>query len=61
MIGGGFLAGSLFGSLFGFGHMGGGMSGIFGMILNLLILGGVIMLVRNVWDKYKDKDKGRYK
>lgn len=63
MIGGGFLAGSLFGSLFGFGHMGGGMSGIFGMILNLLILGGIIMLARNVWDKYKnrDKDNDRYR
>jgi predicted lipid-binding transport protein (Tim44 family) len=59
MIGGGFLAGSLFGSLFG-GHMG-GMSGIFSMLLNLLVIGGVVMLVRNVWDKYKDKDKGRYK
>jgi predicted lipid-binding transport protein (Tim44 family) len=59
MIGGGFLAGSLFGSLFG-GHMG-GMSGIFSMLLNLLVIGGVVMLVRNVWDKYKNKDKGRYR
>jgi predicted lipid-binding transport protein (Tim44 family) len=61
MIGGGFLAGSLLGNLFGFGHMGGGMSGIFGMLINLLIIGGVVMLVRNLWEKYKDKDKDRYR
>lgn len=62
MIGGGFLAGSLLGNMFGFGNMGGGMSGIFGMLINLLIIGGIVLLVRNLWDKYKNnKDKDRYR
>lgn len=63
MIGGGFLAGSLLGNMFGFGNnMGGGMSGIFGMLINILIIGGIVMLVRNLWDKYKsNKDKDRYR
>ena len=61
MIGGGFLAGSLLGNMFGFGHMGEGMSGIFGMLINLLIIGGIVILVRNLWEKYKSKDKDRYR
>jgi predicted lipid-binding transport protein (Tim44 family) len=61
MIGGGFLAGSLLGNLFGFGHMGGGMSEIFGMLINLLIIGAIVMLARNLWEKYKSRDKDRYR
>jgi len=64
MIGGGFLAGSLLGNMFGFGNnMGmGGMSSLFGMLINILIIGGIVMLGRNLWDKYKNKDKdNRYR
>jgi uncharacterized protein YdeI (BOF family) len=63
MIGGGFLAGSLLGNMFGFGNnMGmGGMSSLFGMLINILIIGGIVMLGRNLWDKYQNKDKDRYK
>ncbi len=55
MFGGGMLAGSLLGNLFGFGHMGGGSS-IFGMIINLLMIGGIIMGIRYLWNKYKNKN-----
>jgi hypothetical protein len=64
MIGGGFLAGSLLGNIFGFGnHMGMGvMSSFFGMLINILIIGGIVMLGRNLWDKYRNKDKdNRYR
>lgn len=63
MIGGGFLAGSLLGNMFGGNNMGGGMSSIFGMLINLLMIGGVVMLGRYLWDKYKnrDRDQGRFR
>ena len=65
MFGGGFLAGSLLGNMFGFGiHMGmGGMSSLFGLLINILLIGGIVLLGRNLWDKYqnKDKDKDRYR
>ena len=60
MIGGGFLAGSLLGNMFGgYGNnMGGGLlSSIFGMLINIMLIGGVVMLGRYLWDKYKNKDK----
>lgn len=59
LFGGGMLAGSMLGNLFGYGNnmgMGGGSS-LFGMLLNLLIIGGVIMGIRFLWDKYKNKNR----
>lgn len=56
MIGGGMLAGSLLGNLFGYGNMG-GISSIFGMLINLLMIGGVVMGIRYFWNQYKNKNK----
>ena len=58
MIGGGMLAGSLLGNMFGSGNMG-GLSPIFGMLINLLMIGGVVMGIRYLWNKYKNKDKDK--
>ena len=59
MIGGGMLAGSLLGNMFGSGNMGGMGSSIFGMLINLLMIGGVVMGIRYLWNKYKNKDKDK--
>lgn len=57
LFGGGMLAGSLLGNLFGFGnHMNGGSS-FFGMLLNLLMIGAVIMGIRYLWNKYKNQNR----
>ena len=56
MIGGGMFAGSLLSSMFGFGHMNGEAS-MFGMLINLLMVGGVVMGIRYLWNKYKDKNR----
>lgn len=57
LFGGGMLAGSMLGNLFGYGnHMGGGSS-FFGMLFNLLLIGGVIIGIRFLWDKYKNKNR----
>jgi len=58
MFGGGMLAGSMLGSLFGNNNMG-GESSFFGMLLNILMIGAVVMGIRFLWDKYKNKDKKR--
>jgi len=55
MIGGGMLAGSLLGNMFGSGNMG-GESSMFGMLINLLMVGGVVMGIRYLWNKYKNRD-----
>ena len=59
LFGGGMLAGSMLGNLFGYGnHMGmGGGSSLFGMLFNLLLIGGLIMGIRFLWNKYKNKDR----
>jgi len=56
MIGGGMLAGSLLGNLFGNSNVGGGIS-LFGMLINLVMLGGIVMGIRYLWNKYKNKDR----
>jgi len=55
MIGGGMLFGSMLGNMFGMG----GQSGIFGMLINLLMVGGVVMGIRYLWNKYKSRDQDR--
>jgi len=56
MFGGGMLAGSLLGNMFGNNNMG-GESSIFGMLLNILMIGGVVMAIRYLWSKYKNKNR----
>jgi len=56
MFGGGMLAGSLLGNLFGNNNMG-GESSIGGMLINLLMVGGVVMGIRYVWNKHKNKNR----
>lgn len=55
LFGGGMLAGSLLGNMFGYGNMGGGAS-IFGMLINLLMIGAVVMGIRYVWNKYRNRN-----
>lgn len=52
MFGGGMLMGSMLSSMFGFGSMG-AMSSIFGVIFNILILAGIIMGIRFLWNKFR--------
>jgi len=58
MIGGGMLAGSLLGNMFGnsSGNMG-GESSIFGMLINLLMVGGTVIGIRYLWNKYKNRNR----
>ena len=56
MIGGGMLAGSLLGNMFGNSNMDGGSS-LFGMLLNLLMMGGIVIGIRYVWNKYKNRNR----
>lgn len=57
LFGGGMLAGSMLGNLFGSGYNMGGGSSLFGMLFNLLLIGGVVMGIRYLWDKYKNKNR----
>ena len=54
------LAGSMLGHFFGSGYnnMGGGSS-LFGMLFNLVLLGGVIMGIRYLWNKYRNQNRDR--
>lgn len=56
MFGGGMLAGSLLSNLFGSNHMG-MQSSIFGMVLNLVFIGAIIMGIRYLWNRNKYKDR----
>jgi len=56
MFGGGMLAGSLLGHLFGNSNMG-GESSIFGLLINLLMVGGIVVGIRYLWNKYKNKNR----
>lgn len=58
MFGGGMLMGSMLSSLFGFGSMG-AMSSIFGMIFNILIIAGVVMGIRYLWNKFRGNNNRR--
>jgi len=58
MFGGGMLMGSMLSSMFGFGSMG-AMSSIFGVIFNILILAGIIMGIRFLWNKFRANNNRR--
>lgn len=59
MFGGGMLAGSMLSNMFGFGQgVNGGMAaGIFGLLFNVLMLAGIFMGGRFLWNKYKASKK----
>jgi predicted lipid-binding transport protein (Tim44 family) len=52
MFGGGMLLGSLLGGSLGFGS-GGLFSTLAGVFLNIILIGGILMAIRFVWDKFK--------
>ncbi len=56
MFGGGMLMGSMLGNMFGFGNSG-AASGIFGLLFNLLLLGGLFMGGRFLWSKYQESKR----
>lgn len=58
MFGGGMLMGSMLSSLFGFGSMG-AMSSIFGMIFNILIVAGIVMGIRYLWNRFRSNNNKR--
>lgn len=60
MFGGGMLLGSLLGGAFGFGSNG-MFATLAGVLLNILLIGGVIMAVRFVWDKFKQRRQDNYR
>ncbi|MEN6565104.1 MAG: hypothetical protein ABFC57_02240 [Veillonellales bacterium] len=56
MFGGGMLMGGLLSHMLGFGQMG-AMSSIFGLLFNILILAAVIMGIRYLWIRFRNRDK----
>ena len=54
LFGGGMLLGSMLGGSFGFGSNG-GFATIIGMLFNILFIAAVIMAVRFLWDKFKNR------
>ena len=56
LLGGGMLLGSMLGGMFGFG--GSGMfADIMGMLFNVMLLAGVFMAGRFLWNKFKNRDR----
>ncbi|WP_371371672.1 hypothetical protein [Sporomusa aerivorans] len=60
LFGGGMLLGSMLGGMFGFGNAG-MFANIMGMLFNVLILAGIFMAGRFLWDKFKNRDKKDYR
>jgi predicted lipid-binding transport protein (Tim44 family) len=58
LLGGGMLLGGMLGSMFGFGNMG-FLSTILGILINVMLVVGVVMGIRYLWNKFKNKDKER--
>lgn len=54
-FGGGMLLGGLLGSMFGFGNTG-MFASLMGMLFNVVLIVGVFMAGRYVWNKFKNKD-----
>ena len=52
MIGGGMLLGGMIGNMFGFGSSG-MFSQIAGLLVNVMLLGLIIMLVRYIWNRFQ--------
>ena len=59
MFGGGMLLGSMLGSMFGFGHSE-FLSSLIGMVFNVLLLAGIFMGGRYLWNRFKTRKKDRH-
>ncbi|SDE52568.1 hypothetical protein [Sporomusa acidovorans] len=55
LLGGGMLLGSMLGNMFGFGNSG-LFANILGMIFNVMILAGIFMAGRFLWEKFKNRN-----
>ncbi|MBP2635256.1 MAG: hypothetical protein H6Q72_1163 [Firmicutes bacterium] len=55
LFAGGMFLGSMLGNMFGFGHSG-MFADIIGMLFNVLLLAGIFMAGRFLWDKFKNRD-----
>jgi len=55
MFGGGMLLGSLLGGMFGFGNTG-MFATLAGMLFNIMLIAGVFMAGRYLWNKFKNKN-----
>ncbi len=55
LFGGGMLLGSMLGGMFGFGNSG-MFADIMGMLFNVMLLAGVFMAGRFLWDKFKNRN-----
>jgi predicted lipid-binding transport protein (Tim44 family) len=55
LFAGGMFLGSMLGNMFGFGHSG-MFADIIGMLFNVLLLAGIVMAGRFLWDKFKSRD-----
>ncbi len=58
LFGGGMLLGSMLGHAFGFSPLS-GMSSIFGVLFNILILAAIIMGIRYLWNKFRSNNDRR--
>ncbi|HWR42444.1 hypothetical protein [Sporomusa sp.] len=56
LFGGGMLLGSLLGGTLGFGSTG-GFATLSGLFFNILIIGGIIMAGRFIWEKFKQRQR----
>lgn len=56
MFAGGMLMGSMLSNMLGFGSMG-SFASIFGIIFNIIIIAAVIMGIRFLWDRFRNKKK----
>jgi predicted lipid-binding transport protein (Tim44 family) len=56
LLGGGMLLGSMLGGMFGFGNSG-MFANIIGMLFNVMLLAGVFMAGRFLWNKFKNRDR----
>lgn len=54
LFGGGMLLGSMLGGMFGFGNSG-MFANLMGMFFNILLLAGIFMAGRFLWDKFKNR------
>lgn len=55
LFGGGMLLGSMLGGMFGLGNSG-MFANIMGMIFNIMLLAGIFMAGRFLWEKFKNRD-----
>jgi predicted lipid-binding transport protein (Tim44 family) len=58
LFAGGMFLGSMLGNMFGFGQSG-MFADIIGMIFNVMLLAGVVMAGRFLWDKFKNRNNNQ--